>query len=141
MHNYGYTIVMRFFSICGISSLIIASCSTPVNVENSTADTTCEVGTECQISGVLTSTNSIYGSVFVLENTSLSGMDLCVANANVDENELLRKLDKKVTLFGELMSRNESEACIYVEYGKSNIPCGYCPGNTVFVAKAPIENR
>lgn len=90
----------------------------------------CGEAYDCSLSGELTFTRTVYGTVYLLENDD-SKEDYCVAFAA--EEPLMRR-HRSVVLYGKMIDRIESNDCIYVTYGVSNIPCGYCPGSKLFLA-------
>lgn len=132
MHHDGHKMISPGVWASGLSFLLLGGCHTSPPIDHTNADTACEIGASCQISGTLTSTPSLYGDVFLLEDSSLSGQEFCIADGT--EKGLSPKTEGPVLLVGELLNRNETDACIYVQYGNSNIPCGYCPGTLVFMA-------
>lgn len=90
----------------------------------------CDASGVCTLSGVLSSTSSIYGEVYMLEKNSLDGDQYCVAFSS-EQPKIKRS--RIVSLSGRFVERSEPDACIFVTYGNSNVPCGYCPGTNVFL--------
>lgn len=136
MSNY-IPLKMIITVICLVGMFVLPSCARNIELSRDTPDLDrderCAPGIECVVHGELVRKRTPQGDFFEIVRPERGEMCVGFENQSI-ANRVGPSQSLNVSLKGLMVKRSEAPDCAFLRYGETNIPCGYCLGESIFIA-------